>query len=156
MKILLKLAIALVFIASACKTSSRNTPQSGSVVLQSDDGVTEKFWRLIELNGNAIELDASVSHTPHIILKKEDNRVNGHGSCNTLTGSYEIDLSANRIRFSQLVSTMIACLNMEVEAGLTRALEMADNYTLSADGKFLSLNRARMAPLARFEVEYLR
>jgi len=51
---------------------------------------------------------------------------------------------------------MMACLNMEIEDELKRALEMADNYSLSSDGKFLSLNRARMAPLARFEVVYLR
>ena len=50
---------------------------------------------------------------------------------------------------------MMACLNMEIENELKRALEMADNYSLTADGKYLSLNRARMAPLARFEVVYL-
>ena len=156
MKNLLKLLITLVLIAGGCKTSSRNVASSDNAVMQSDDGITEKFWKLIELNGAPIALDESASRTPHIILKKEDNRVNGHGGCNTITGSYEIDLSAHRIRFTQMVTTMIACLNMEVEAGLKRALEMTDNYSLSADGKFLSLNRARMAPLARFEVEYLR
>ena len=156
MKYLLKLVIALVFLAGGCKTSSRGVEQSGNDGMQSGDGITEKFWKLVELNGNPVALDESVSNTPHIILKKENNRVNGHGGCNTITGSYEIDFSAHRIKFSQMVATMIACLNMEVEAGLTRALEMADNYSISADGKYLSLNRARMAPLARFEVEYLR
>jgi hypothetical protein len=50
-----------------------------------------------------------------------------------------------------MASSMMACLNMEVEEALKKALEMADNYSVSADGKYLSLNRARMAPLARFE-----
>ena len=31
----------------------------------------------------------------------------------------------------------------------------ADNYTLSPDGMTLSLNKARMAPLARFEADYV-
>jgi hypothetical protein len=44
---------------------------------------------------------------------------------------------------------------MEVEDALKKALETADNYSLSGDGKYLSLNRARMAPLARFELIYL-
>ena len=91
-----------------------------------------------------------------IILKDEDNRVNGNGGCNTLFGTYEIERTTNRIKFSQMASTMMACLNMEIENELKRALEMADNYSLSADGKYLSLNRARMAPLAGFEVVYLR
>jgi len=34
--------------------------------------------------------------------------------------------------------------------------DVVDNYTVSEDGKYLSLNRARMAPLARFEVVYLK
>jgi len=44
---------------------------------------------------------------------------------------------------------------MEIEEELKKVIEMADNYSLSEDGKYLSLNRARMAPLARFEVVYL-
>ena len=45
---------------------------------------------------------------------------------------------------------------MEIEQQLHRAFEDADNYTLSEDGQYLSLNKGGMAPLARFEVVYLR
>ncbi|MNV96172.1 META domain protein [compost metagenome] len=54
-----------------------------------------------------------------------------------------------RIKFSQGMSTMMACENMEIEHGLNKALITADNYTISGDN--LSLNKARMAPLARFK-----
>jgi heat shock protein HslJ len=140
--------IAFVFVLGACKTTSSLPVQQ--------DGITEKYWKLIEINGKPVVLDASVSREPHLILKVADNRVNGHGGCNTLSGTYEIDKAANRIKFSQMASTMMACINMEVENELKRVLEMVDNYSLSADGKYLSLNRARMAPLAKFEVVYLR
>ena len=141
--------IILVSIMGACKTAS-------SSVKTQQEGITEKYWKLIEINGKTVVWDESATREAFIILKDEDNRVNGNGGCNTLFGTYEIDRTANRIKFSQMASSMMACLNMEIENELKRALEMADNYSLSTDGKYLSLNRARMAPLARFEVVYLR
>ena len=138
--------IAFAFVAGACKTTS------SSVKPQPENSITEKYWKLIEVNGKPV--GEAIPRDAFIILK-DDQRVNGNGGCNTLTGTYEI-APGNRIKFSQVASTMMACLNMEIEEALKRALEMADNYTLSDDGKFLSLNRARMAPLARFEVVYLR
>jgi len=142
--------IILVSIMGACKSAS------STVKTQPPDGITEKYWKLIEINGKPVVWDESATREAFIILKDENNRVNGNGGCNTLYGTYEIDKTAYRIKFSQMASTMMACLNMEIENELKRALEMADNYSLSADGKYLSLNRARMAPLARLEVVYLR
>ena len=154
MKNLFIAALALIFIAGACKTSG-NVAQSANVGSQADD-IVEKYWKLVELNGSPVVFDDSLNRNAFLILKAEDNRVNANGGCNTLSGTYELDRATMRIRFSQMISTMIACLDMEVEEGLKRAFEMADNYAVSPDGKFLSLNRARMAPLARFELDYLR
>ena len=150
----LVIIITLIFVSGACRMQSRSTTQSEDIIEQSYD-ITEKYWKLIELNGVPLVFEDSLSRAPYIILKNADNRVSGHGGCNTLTGSYEIDRVSNRIKFSQMASTMMSCLKMENEDRLKKALEMADNYALSADGKFLSLNRARMAPLARFEAIYL-
>ena len=119
------------------------------------ESITEKYWKLIEINGKPVVMDESTGREPFIILKNEGNRINANGGCNSLTGSYEIS-QGNRIKFSQMISTMMACVHMEIETELKKALEMTDNYTLSADGQYLSLNRARMAPLARFEAVYLR
>jgi heat shock protein HslJ len=44
---------------------------------------------------------------------------------------------------------MMACPDMSVEDAFMKAMQEVDNYSL-ADGK-LSLNKARMAPLLRFE-----
>lgn len=45
---------------------------------------------------------------------------------------------------------MMACPNMNIEQELFRILEMVDNY--SFNGTTLQLNKARMAPLAKFEL----
>ena len=82
------------------------------------------------------------------------NRVIGSGGCNNFTGTYQLE-PGNRIRFSQMVSTAKMCFtNMEVEQKLNQVLGMTDSYFVNGDT--LILNRARMAPLARFEAVYLR
>ena len=133
---------------NACK-SSKNIAETNSNPAQSEKSITEKYWKLIELNGNPVSLGMGQSE-PHIVLKEgTERRFIGNGSCNNISGVYELG-EHNRIKFSRGISTLMACPNMEIESGLLKALESADNYTLSEKGT-LSLNRARMAPLARFE-----
>lgn len=120
-----------------------------------EDEITEKYWKLIEINGNPVKMDESFNREPHMILRDQDHRVTGSSGCNTFNGSYELG-GPNQIRFSKVAATMMACPNMEIEQQMFSMFEIVDNYTISSDGKYLSLNRARMAPLARFEVVYLR
>ena len=116
-----------------------------------DGMVTEKYWKLVELNGKPVP---KLEREPHLILKAEGGRVNGFGGCNGFAGTYELDEARSRIRFGKLASTMKACASgMEVEDAFHRVLQTVDNYSLSGDR--LSLNKARMAPLARFEAVYL-
>ena len=119
--------------------------------------IIEKYWRLIELNGTPIASGITFLKEPHIILKNEDNRIFGSGGCNSVFGGYTIT-GQNGISFTQMAGTRMAGPEeiMKIEDDFLKVLGNVDNYTLSADGKFLSLNRARMAPLARFEVVYLR
>lgn len=118
-----------------------------------DTDIREKYWKLTELNGKPIKWVDGQSKEAHFILKADDNRVQGNGGCNGFFGSYEIN-EGNRIKFKQLASTMMACKNLDTENELMKVLEMADNYSLN--GENLSLNKARMAPLAKFEVVYFK
>jgi len=154
--LIVKFAFVIVFGAVACKSVSRGAMQENVTEQQTGD-IIEKYWKLTELRGNPVTFQGDdFNRTPHFVLKTDESRVIGHGGCNSFTGVYEVDFAAGRIKFSQMIATMMACIDMEVEQELLRVFEMADNYSLSDDGKILSLNRARMAPLARFEVEYLR
>jgi heat shock protein HslJ len=61
----------------------------------------------------------------------------------------------NKIKFSKISATMMACMDAsvrETESQFFKVLEMADNYYVTGDT--LQLNRARMAPLAKFEAVY--
>lgn len=140
----------LVFILLACNTKKetiRNLPTNDSEI-----SIVEKYWKLIELNGQKIAYLAEQGKKVHFVLEQDNNQVVGNGGCNNFGGNYQL-LEGSRIKFSDLFSTRMACPNMEIEYQFVNALEMVDNYTLSAAGDTLSLNKARMSPLARFVSE---
>jgi len=118
------------------------------ILKKTTETITGKYWKLIELQGQAIA-EGTSRKEPYIRLNAEENRIEANGGCNGMGGTYELS-DPNRIKFSQLIGTMMACDNMEVENGLKRVLESADSYHLSASADTLQLFRARMAPLAKF------
>jgi heat shock protein HslJ len=78
-------------------------------------------------------------------------RYEGHGGCNGVGGTFEIKPDMMRIKFNQGMSTMIACDDLETERAFVDALLASDNY--SVNGNTLTLNKARMAPLAKFVLQ---
>lgn len=107
-------------------------------------------WVLIELNGKAIEDRGPEGKNPYIAFN-ENGTFTGHGGCNGFGG--EMKAANNfKIAFGDAIQTMMACIGgdiMQVEQNLHNALKAADNYTVN--NGILSLNKARMAPLARFK-----
>lgn len=110
--------------------------------------VSNKTWKIIELNGKAINEDAQKYF---IQIDADKKQFGAKAGCNSIGGSVEIKGDFN-ISFSKIFSTMMACPDMTNEMAFTSILEKVDNYT--TDGEYLSLNKARMAPLARFEWVY--
>lgn len=107
--------------------------------------VEDKKWKLIELNGNPIEGTAD-SH--YLIFHSKDGRIEAKANCNIMLRNYTIK-NELQLKIGQGLSTLMACPdNLEQEFG--QVLSKVDN--LSTDGKHLSLNKARMAPMARFEL----
>lgn len=142
----------------AAKTDSPvvNTPSAApaTVALPTDStGLKEKYWKLTELYGKPVKVDSTFMKEPHVIFKTAEDQVNGNGGCNGFGGKYELK-SPNRIKVSNLISTQMACPALDVENNFTKALQAADNYYVKGDT--LILNKARMAPLARFVAVYMK
>ncbi|MGB3548581.1 MAG: copper resistance protein NlpE N-terminal domain-containing protein [Saprospiraceae bacterium] len=111
--------------------------------------LTGTKWQLTELNGKKITEADYARERPYLEFQEADGRVGGYAGCNNMFGSYET-MDGMRITFSQLGMTKMACQRgMDTESRLSEVLNTADNYSLS--GTTLTLNKARMAPLARFE-----
>lgn len=112
-----------------------------------DPSIQDHKWLLVELRGQAIDIREN-AQTPFLVLSSSGWQVKGNASCNGFFGSYALK-SGNRITFSRnMGATAMQCPNMSIESAFMSVLALADNYAV-ADG-VLSLNRARMAPLARF------
>ena len=112
-----------------------------------DPQIEDRRWILTELRGQPVETGEGQSQA-FLLLRSEESRLHGNAACNTFNGSYAIK-SGQRIQFGENIAmTMMACPDMTVEDQFIDVLKMTDNYSIGDDGS-LSLNRARMAPLAR-------
>ncbi len=116
---------------------------------RADYQLENKKWILTELMGQEF-VPGEGSTEAFLYFDMETGRISGNNSCNVLNGSYELK-EGNRIAFGPVASTMMACPDMAIADQFNEVLGSADNYTI-ADGT-LSLNKARMAPLARFRQE---
>lgn len=110
-------------------------------------GLTDTRWQLVELMGDPVEAGTG-ERAPFLELNGEEGRAYGFAGCNRFSGGYELDPATGRLSFSQMASTMMACPDMETETAFLEMLDRVDNFSLGEQG--LTLNRARMAPLARF------
>ena len=144
MKNILLAGLLLSFcLSQSCKPTAVNMDnQSNAPVL------TDKYWKLAELNGQQVPSSGN-NKEPHIIFKSEENRITGSGGCNSFHGSFELK-DSNRIVLSKIAATKMACPDMDIEDRFFKVLETVDNYNLTENT--LVLNRAQMAPLARFEL----
>lgn len=112
--------------------------------------ITGWRWTLVELRGQPV---TGLARAPFLVLNAAGNRATGFGGCNSFSGAFVLEQAALRLRFERMISTLRACTSgMETEQALHQVLEMVDNYSLAGDQ--MSLNRARMAPLARFVATY--
>lgn len=105
--------------------------------------VEDKRWQLTELYGKPV---AGSPQTHYLIFHSKDGRAEAKADCNILHFGYKIR-NEIQVRLEQGATTRMACPG-QLEQDFIQALMETDN--LASDGQTLSLNKARMAPLARF------
>lgn len=129
------------------KTDKKSKKAITNIVAPALDNpkVEDKKWQLVELNGKPIE---GTSETHYIIFHSKDNRLEAKANCNVLSYNYEI-VGEYRLKLTRGISTMMACPE-SVEDELVAVLNQVDNLSLGDD--VLTLNKARMAPLAKFRL----
>jgi len=144
---ILSLFIMIALVASGCKAQQKTAspPEPPATVATELKGTK---WKLTELMGKPIALKDKTKKEIYLILNKEDNSVHGFSGCNTFMGNYEL-MEGNRIKFSAMASTMMACPDLDTESEFNKMLGTVDNFSIN--GNTLTLNKAKMSPLARFE-----
>lgn len=157
------LGVCFSFFIIGCASSSiENQPSTNKVEsiieTKNDNNATieevriqEVHWKLIGVRGKAVVENAN-EREAYIILKLENNRLQGFGGCNVLMGSYGLE-KGNKIAFFKVASTMMACPRLADESAFLKVLNQADNYTIEEG--VLMLHKGKMAPLATFEAVYV-
>lgn len=113
----------------------------------------DTYWKLVELNGQAIVTAPGQQREIRLTLASQGARAFGFSGCNPFTGSYEQE--DGQLRFKQMASTMRACIApfMELESRFLEALGASTGYRIT--GQRLTLNEGD-AVRAVFEAVYLR
>lgn len=101
-------------------------------------------WELLTLRGE--DLPRTLQEKPWLELRR-DGTVAGFAGCNAFSGTYTLE--GRQLRFNDMAATLRGCLDPAMNDTLLEVLQEVDNFTRSSNT--LSLNRARMAPLAQFE-----
>lgn len=137
------------------KKSDNDAPADETAIEQTDfdQQIAGKYWKLIKLEGQEVEMAENQESEIFFTLNAEDNTVGGFAGCNSITGEFEL-AEGNRIRFTNMGITMMICPDLLVdESEYMQVFELTDNYTIHNDT--LSLNVGRRAPLAVFEAVYM-
>jgi heat shock protein HslJ len=156
MDIMKKVILALLFsslLVAGCKSTQRIPALPLPPDPMETPEIQETYWKLTELMGKPVSLSENMKKEIHIIFKKEGKRVQGFSGCNTIMGKYELK-EGNRITFTGMASTMMACPDLATESEFNKMLGTIDNYSIN--GNTMTLNRARMAPMARFEAVFMK
>ena len=122
---------------AACTPSPNRGNETASVAgsVSQTSALVGPRWRLVELEGQP-SIAGGGAREAHIVFSRSDdvNRVGGATGCNSMGGTYEVD--GDRIRFVDLFSTKMACVEedrMRQEARFLGALQLADRYAISGD-----------------------
>ncbi len=85
-----------------------------------------KKWKLVEMNNRPVkDTDAYIEFDRH------EQRFSGSGGCNRIAGGFKIE--GSKLRFSQTISTKMACPNDNVEPTFLKLLETTTRFEVEAN-----------------------
>ena len=108
------------------------------VVLQKKESVSklsdlEGKWIISEAAGEAIP--DGMEKQPFIEFNIAEKRLHGNAGCNLTNGAFQVDdENPSAISFPQVISTMMACPDMEVEGRVLKALNSVQSFGKLAGG----------------------
>ncbi|MDR7209245.1 META domain-containing protein [Flavobacterium piscis] len=94
------------------------------------------IWVLEKLNGYSVFITDFQKELPRIEVHAEENKFMGFGGCNSISGRifYEKDL----LRFTNIISTLMACTKNNKEDEFIKTLQSATTYSIKDNRLLLS------------------
>lgn len=87
-------------------------------------------WILTELHQQPVQTDTG-GKNPYLLLKSETNKVSGNGGCNSFSGNYSLD--GKMLRFSDFISTKMACDKLDMEYKFLNTLKQCFSFQIIND-----------------------
>lgn len=139
----------IILILAGCNSSDSSDNNANEDSNGSSTPIGDTYWELTKLEGTMVDQSATTGEKVHFILNTTDETVSGYSGCNLFTGNFTLE-EGNRIKFSKIASTRMACPDATInESEVLNVFNLADNYTM--DGDQLTLNVGKRAPLAVFK-----
>lgn len=116
-----------------CGSSKRSV-----VVLKKKDNtmslaMLEGRWNIVEAAGEAVP--QNMENQPFLELDIAGKKLHGNAGCNVINGGFQTEEgNVASISFPNLISTMMACPNMDVEGRVTKALGAVKTFGKLASG----------------------
>lgn len=120
------LCVTIASCSISIKKTNKNSKDQATI-----SSITGHKWVLTNLNGKNAGMDKQMKKTPHVQFGA-DSVISGNGGCNGYGGKYVLK-GTNGIEISDVMSTLIACANNNVqkqEVALFKLYREADHYTI--------------------------
>ena len=92
----------------------------------------EGTWQIMTVNGTEI---GKTEKTPQLTFDLAEKRVYGNASCNTINGGFsQEEGKPSSLQFSQMISTMMACPDMDTERNILDALNKVRSFEVKENG----------------------
>ena len=127
--------------------------RAASATTVPDATVENTYWKLVAMGTTPARIGDNIPE-PHLLLHPADTRASGSTGCNGFSGSYQ--LSGDSLRFGNLLSTLRACVDPELNRQERAFLDaLGATRTLRITGDTLALSGGA-GLLARFTAQYMR
>lgn len=100
------------------------------------------IWVLEELNGYKVFASDFQKEMPRIEINSTENRFSGYGGCNAISG--QIFYEKGILRFTRVLSTLMACPQGNKESEFTKALQSTTTYSIENNRLTLSNSSAKL------------
>ena len=146
--------VLLPLLLAACQTTAPATkePVAAQAPTTPTAALRNTRWVLRTLNSQPVAVPANGE--AYLLLRTDEQRAEGNGGCNRFRGSFE-QPADGQLKFGPLMSTKMACPDLQIESGFMSALESARTYQISGDTLRL-FGEPATQPSAVFHAVYLR
>ncbi len=146
--------IAIAGILTACNNETPkeqrtdNTGTTTQPATHDADALYGKEWHLLSLNSKPVQHDTTFPKQAYVIFNNDKKTVSGNLGCNGFGGNIAYS-GNNGIAISDIVSTQMACPNLDIEHNFSDALRNATSFSIAQH--MLSLQNSKGEIIAQLE-----